>query len=295
MTKVLTIALSVLLLSCNTGEKPASRTSSLVSTTLASFEVATPARAVENAGSRALAVAKVLLGRDDLPAAPFLSAFQNNSGETAPWQASLEEIGRVGIWYQAESDDLRLFNFDVMEDIAASNDIGEAAARQEMVAMFAKMAAAGVINGADFDTSKARLGFAKFGIASGGTAANEIVTEYRYSLLRQINGIDFANAGLRIAIHRTGRVASIRVGGAQVSSLRDGVGMEQPLGSGRRFARGVPNEVIEARFTRDVPNARRIRSEVMYILPDGVRSALLEPMQTYTFSRVFVSDASVIG
>ena len=77
--------------------------------------------------------------------------------------------------------------------------------------------------------------------------------EYRITVRRTINGIELANAGVRIAVHASGRVSALRFGGVRVASrVRRQARRSRPA-SGRWLERqsGQPCD-LQARFDREV-------------------------------------------
>ena len=107
---------------------------------------------------------------------------------------------------------------------------------------------------------------------------------YVFTMLRQLNGIDFLNAGLKVTVHRSGLVSAIRVGGAEVESKENGTAAI-PQGSGFVFARTVESEAVRSRFNAEFPGARVDWDEVRYALPELERRALIEPRRIFSFSQ----------
>jgi len=101
--------------------------------------------------------------------------------------------------------------------------------------------------------------------------------------LRKINGIEFANNGIKIGVHRNGSVAFIRFGGAIVSSTRSG-GIETPSGKGFQFERLLSTEQIDVAFSSEAPTSKVHWKKFMYALPDDVTSGVLEPMEIFAHS-----------
>ncbi|HEX9942129.1 MAG TPA: hypothetical protein VGG03_08940 [Thermoanaerobaculia bacterium] len=254
------------------------------------FEARWPKRLPAEVATRAHAVAQVLLERKDLSLNSFMAAAKRHAKAAQAWgEHPSAAVPYLHVEYDPRYDDLRLANTDLADELPFAPAIGEAAARERFEDCFERLAAAGIVKAEQFDLAKVDVGYTKFGMARGDLEAVPEITEYRFGLLRQVNGIDFANAGVRISVHRTGGIASIRVGGAEVAARREGT-KEQPLGRGGWFQRAVSRTEVEGRFSRDVPNARTAWSRLMYVMPENVDTALIEPLQVISHSRVFEAD-----
>jgi hypothetical protein len=123
---------------------------------------------------------------------------------------------------------------------------------------------------------------------------------------------------VQIGIHRSGRVARVRFGGAHPLSLRtddkrtrqpglvesqatsgglDGSSLrELPAGEGFVFAAKVDSSRYKQRFLREFPRGFADRSGVMYMLPmstkAGAAAGVVEPLFVFSYSERFGEDAS---
>jgi hypothetical protein len=265
---------------------------------LAAFEAHWPKRDLQDAKERAQKVTKILL---DLPEDESLKLEPLEDDETST--LLLRAGPEISIVYYLDFDDLRVTNpllqDDVTSDAAISDEYAADRAFREFERCFDRLVKAELIDRRSFDLNKTRTSRTEFGavpqgITLQGTTRNVLkerkrgsvlTTEFVFSLLRQLNGIDFANAGLKVAIHRTGRIASIRLGGATVASIERG-GFEVPTGGGFLFPRMVSDLSIRQRFTDGFPEAQVHYDRVEYILPDDQRAALIEPRHVFAFSRI---------
>jgi hypothetical protein len=277
-------ALVTLLASCENEEPTQQAGSTLVAApALAAFEARWRVRSAGEVQQRSRLLAEILLGRPMEAAA--LTGLRATGAQT--WsQAKVGNDLLVGHFPKA--DDLRVSNA-LLAAVVDGPDIGEAEARKAFDAAYAKMVSSGLVNVAHFDTRKVSVTHTRFGIAPAGQQAVPRVTEYIFSMLRQINGIDFANAGVRIAVHRSGRLSWIRLGGAEVASVRKD-GADVPTARGFTFLPAVAPSTLEARFVREVPNAHRAWGRTMYVLPEEVESAVIEPKYVLSFARKSMMD-----
>jgi hypothetical protein len=265
---------------------------------LAAFEAHWPERGFQEAKERARTAARILL---DLP--------EHEPVELEPVElddtSNLEPDGtipqpplffragpEVDIVYYQEFDDLRVTNSVLQDDVTGDADVPDKdeyvahRARRAFEECFDRLAKAGLIDGKHFDLNKTRVSHTQFAAAPQGMDGHVLTTEFVFSLLRKINGIDFANAGLKVAVHRTGRIAFIRLGGATVASTMEHGPFEVPTGSGFLFPRKVSARSVRERFAHDFPEAQVHYDVIKYILPDDQRRAIIEPRHVFAFSRV---------
>jgi hypothetical protein len=167
--------------------------------------------------------------------------------------------------------------------VLAAPELSEQKAQGIAHAAFGALAAAGLVNARNLADLGPEVALTKVGIAAPGEMAKEYVTEYAFTWLQHLNGIPFANAGVRIVVDRTGALARVRLGEVLVASRPVSNG-DLPAGAGYEFSVQVDDAQIEARFAAERPSARTVLSRIMYIVPDGVASAVIEPLHVFSFS-----------
>jgi hypothetical protein len=256
-------------------EQSVTTPAALSSSALTSFEATWPSRTAQEVAGRSQTVAQILRGRSVGSAQAFADAVAKSAYAGTPEWLSEPESGLM-VLYHPKQDDLRVEDLTVSTDVSAGEDVGDAAARATFDLTLDSLGSEGVLDLAHFDRTKVDLAYARAGSAPMGQMAKEYVTAYIFTALRYVNGIPFANAGIRVAVHRSGRVSWIRVGGAQVASrIADGV--EVPVGKGGTFARTVADDALLNRFTKERPNAVVEWTRLMYYMPDSSSSAIIEP------------------
>ena len=202
--------------------------------------------------------------------------FENRSGD-----------GRSKLYftYHVKTDDLRVEDAGLIEEISPT-EIDETTARGLMRDAVGRLVAAGLIRAEDFDPAGASLAWRKVGAGRRDESVVDKILEYRFSLLRQINGIPFANAGIRVGVHRSGTVSSLRVGGAEISSVRQ-AGVEVAADTrGGVFSRKASRTDVARRFGLEYPNTKIWTQGLMYVMRDDVEEDVIEPKEHYLFSRV---------
>ena len=102
--------------------------------------------------------------------------------------------------------------------------------------------------------------------------------------MRQINGVNFAHAGLQVAVHRNGTISYVRLGGAEIRSTVSN-GLELPVNTGTVFQQTVTAANILARHMAEKPDSRAVKSDLEYVFPDGEDSGHVEAMQMISYSR----------
>lgn len=119
----------------------------------------------------------------------------------------------------------------------------------------------------------------------------------RVAARRVINGIEVANAGVRIAVHASGRVSGVRIGHVDVASRRSGNTEEPAAGKGKWMERKVSIRDLDARFEREMAQQKGrpkvAWAKVMYVLPDDQRTAIVEPLYLVSYSLHVPTDDGV--
>jgi hypothetical protein len=261
---------------------------------VASFEMAWVAHTPGVVGGRARAVAEVMTGRR--LARPAIVGTLAASG--APGgrrrQITLPDAPELEIVYLVEHDELRMVDTELAASTAPEREMAQDEAIQLAKRAFDGLARHNVVVQRQYDWSKPDVASTWVGSGSlDGKTSERKRTEYRITVRRTINGIELANAGVRIAVHASGRVSSVRVGGVSVASRVAG-DVEEPTGKGRWLNRRVPISDLDARFARSVPEQAKARvawSRVMYVMPETRRAAVVEPLYVVSYSLEFPTDA----
>jgi hypothetical protein len=259
---------------------------------LASFEMAWPKLKTEAITARARAAAEVMTGRQ--LSRPAVVAPIKPSRASSRMQMAVPGAPALEIFYLPEYNELRI----VDTELAASTTPGREMPQDEALKLarraFDELARRNVIDPRNYDWGSADIASTWVGGGSlDGKTSEKNRIEYRITVRRSINGIEVANAGARIAIHASGRVSALRLGGVEVASKTAG-NVEEPIGKGRWLSRRVANKDLQARFEREmVPEkakARVVWSRVMYVMPESKRTALVEPLYVVSYSLEFPSD-----
>jgi hypothetical protein len=259
---------------------------------LATFEMAWPKLKTEAITARARAAAEVMTGRQ--LSRPAVVAPIKPSRASSRMQMAVPGAPALEIFYLPEYNELRI----VDTELAASTTPGREMPQDEALKLarraFDELAHRNVIDPRNYDWGSADIASTWVGGGSlDGKTSEKNRIEYRITVRRSINGIEVANAGARIAIHASGRVSALRLGGVEVASKTAG-NVEEPIGKGRWLSRRVANKDLQARFEREmVPEkakARVVWSRVMYVMPESKRTALVEPLYVVSYSLEFPSD-----
>lgn len=253
---------------------------------VAAFELRWPERTAAVVARRAAAVAETLLdrqiSRSELQQA-LSAADELDTGWIAPFAAAPE----LRLRYLPGVDEIRLLNMAVIDDREPTRDIGEAAAVEIARVTLARLAEQDVVQvddyATDFEVSYRQVG----GGRKDGSETWSRVLEYRVTFLRQINGIPLANAGARVSVHASGKLAAIRLGGVEASARVDASGALVPEGVGAIRTRSVDSDSALERLAALVPadaEARLHWHRVMYVIPDDVALATVEPLMVVAYS-----------
>lgn len=250
---------------------------------------------------RTQGVAEALLGKK-LASRVTVRQLKTPDGAVRRWELAIPEAPTWRMRYLPAYDELRAIERDVVTDTTPEKDIGEEAAREIAQATFRRLAEAGAIDDRQYDWSAAEV--ASAWVASGptdGRLLERTRTEYRITLRRKINGIEVANAGLRIAVHASGRLSGLRLGGVSVASEVGADRLENPKGKGAWQVRKVASDALRERFFKEaVPKNAKADvawARVMYAIPDEAKPGtpvVVEPRYIVSYSLQTPSDGGEI-
>jgi hypothetical protein len=189
----------------------------------------------------------------------------------------------LAVKYDRTFDDLRVSDTELRNETGGP-DVGEAQARAVLASTLGQLAGQGLIDTGRSPLERASLSHTRFGMGTEKGIASEEIVEYNFTIQRQINGIDFANAGVSVSVHRSGNISSIRIGGAEIDSVV-AAGKEQPLTALSAVKRNLDDTALRARFAKDSPNAEVLWAKTMYVRADANDGAI-EPRYVVSFSVV---------
>ena len=202
------------------------------------------------------------------------------------WISPFEDAPELKVKIIRDYDEVRVINRKLV-DQHDGKDVGKKQAIEIAAKFMDQLRKAGVLNHRDFNLDDVQIGYSRVGEGSmDGKVHYESVVEYRVTFRPNIDGIQLANAGVRLAVHRSGALAGIRFGGVSVKERKR-----------KTVVRKVPSEKIEARLKRMIPkNAKPAVawSRVMYVMPEEKREALVEPLQIYSYSLITESDGEPV-
>ncbi len=266
---------------------PAQSVEPKVGERVATFEMSRAKRTPDEVARRAAAVADLLEGRK-LEGSVAVKPLRSPGGAERRWQVVLPEGSSVRMRYIPEIDELRALNTEIAADTHPDKDVGQDAALEIAKRSVRQLAAAGAVDERHFDWKGVEVASTWIGEGTlDGRLSQRRRTEYRITLRRKLNGIDVANAGLRVAVHVSGRVAGLRIGGVSVASDVAGA-QENPKGRGQWLTRKVEAAEIDRRFQRDAApagtKAEVAWARVMYVMPENKTEAVVEPLYVYSYS-----------
>lgn len=212
-------------------------------------------------------------------------------GEDAGTWVTLEHLP-VLAKYQAEYNELRLIHreWDALND--PWKDIGEEEAHAKAERYLKQLAEEGVIDPSLYAQPSIQMGYKMVGAGSVEEPVQPgRVVEYRITFRPRLNGIELANAGVRLGILASGELASLRLGGVKPAGQWKDGRLQSTVKNSRREVRISPKELTD-RFYRTTGKDEEVQiawSRVMYVMPDGKATATLEPMFliSYTIHRNF--------
>lgn len=263
------------------------------------FEMYWPQRDAQAIADRVSALAGLInqsdVKTDDVTALLGRSA----EGERVSIKA-LSGAPNLAFAYVPQYDEIRIADQEKLSTADPALDIGESKAIDLAFDALNLMDKAGLLNAGDFNPASAQVGYRK---VAGGTIEGVVdyshIVEYRVTYRRVVNGIELANSGVRIGVHANGGLASVRLGGVEITHKKQGA-VSVPQGQGGVFARTVSRDDIASRFSAQQPKEATTRvayNKLMYVMPDDVRSAVVKPTEVFAYSLAFPteSDADAIS
>jgi hypothetical protein len=257
----------------------------------ARFEMTWAAPAKENLSARVRALAEVLVERPVRTAivvpVPVPDPGRRGAGAAGRVHLRMADAPALEAIYLPEFNELRVTDQELAQAIAPDRAIDREDAVDRARQVFKKLAERGLVDASDFDWDRIDTAYTWAGAGPvGSTETGKRLVDYRFTLRRQINGIEFANAGVRIVIHASGRLSSLRLGGAQVLSRR-GTAAEEPLRRGKWVAARATPEELRATFLRQLPAGAEpsiAYARVMYVMPEWKRAAVVEPLYVVSYA-----------
>jgi hypothetical protein len=248
------------------------------------FEAYWPQRTSAELSARLAGAARGMVGASKAEASLFAPIVEAHASMPDLWSEVTTDLGpRIHVEYYPAKDDLRVTNLDVMDDLSTDQDVGEDGARSVAAGVLASLAADGLLDATHYDVAQAEVSHVMTGVAEAKQQLNPTIQQYRFLMRRRINGIDFMHNGVLIAVHRNGRPAFTRFGGAEIRA-NSVDGAEQPIGRGSTLAVDVTATEVQARHSAAFPTARGVKSRLFYVFPDGEDSGMVEPRQVVLYS-----------
>jgi hypothetical protein len=254
----------------------------------AAFEVSWPRPSSAEVEARARSLTETLLAQHvaDHPFAQQLaSAAVGSVSFSAVVAGSSTLVGR----YRHGPDELLLNNRELQQDPSFEPEVGDSAARARFIETMHRLGEASIIDESLYDVNQAIVSRTLVGSGSTDTSEEvERVLSYDFLARQSLNGIPFVNAGVRVSVHRSGALASMRVGGARVAATREG-GRLRPQKPGYVFRATVDEKYYHGRFVSEFPHARIGSEGVQYVLPmsrdpEAGEKQTLEPQYVFAFS-----------
>lgn len=220
---------------------------------------------------------------DQMDAALKEALFGNEGGT---W-TRIPAAPQILVKYDRSFDEFRLINeeLDVIREPVGRIGIEDAQARAERI--LRGLIERKVVDAELYRDAAMQLGYRRVGRGTTeGRADLGQIVEYRFTYRPRIEGIELANAGVRIGLLTDGAVSSMRVGGVTPSgTFREGR-LRPEDGGTRRDIEIAPGELMTRFYRALPPNAAPeiAWSKVMYAMPDDARSALVEPQLLISFS-----------
>ena len=209
------------------------------------------------------------------------------SKDLGRWISPFDDASGLKVKVIPEYNEIRVINRELSE-VFDGEDVGKETAVEIAIKYLDSLQETGMLDHHNYNMDDIQIGFGKFGEGStDGSSKVEHIYEYRVTFRPNVRGIQLANAGVRIAVHRSGKLASIRMGGVSIRESH----------SRGKVIRKVSKEKIDSRFNSMIPKNNKPSiawSRVMYVMPENKREALVEPMQVYAYSLISEIDGEPV-
>lgn len=208
--------------------------------------------------------------------------------EDKKWFSPFKENTKMIFYYNKQYNDFRIKDMSLLEtNKKPATDVGEKTAKVQMANLVNKLISEGIIQDGQFDLNSVTTGHHKVKIGIKGQGViDQWVAEYRFRMMRKLNGIDVANAGLHIGIHPSGKISSIRFGGIEIESIYNG-SEELPGSKGKIIKRQVSDGDIEVKVNKEIiqGSSKFVKwKRLMYVMPNNLQDGAIEPKMVYKYA-----------
>lgn len=211
-----------------------------------------------------------------------------SSFEDKKWFSPFKENTKISFYYNKKYNDFRLKDMGLLgTNKKPVTDVGEKEAKVQMANLVNKLISDGIINDGQFDLNSVTTGHHKVKIGiKGQGVTDQWVAEYRFRMMRKLNGIEVANAGLHIGVHPSGKISSTRFGGVEIESIY-GDSEELPGSNGKIIKRQVSDGDIEIRVNKEIiqGSSKFVKwKRLMYVMPNNLQDGAIEPKMVYKYA-----------
>jgi len=256
---------------------------SAVGATLTEVQFYSEPTAAAVVAARARGLASVLTGADVQTVTPeaVSRAFSITPGRA---DILIESAERVRILINSVRNELLAVNGVVADDVTSEADVGAERAHVIFDEALKALASRKLAEYEGVDLGKVRIGRMMQAETPPGGKAVPRVKEYLFEVPRSVAGVEVFGASVTIAVHRSGKIASIRVLGPEVSR------------SSETFKRAISASALIERVRRDNPGGE--------VTPLGLRypwkaaladlSVAVRPRETFHVVPVVVVEGRTI-
>jgi hypothetical protein len=178
-----------------------------------------------------------------------------------------------------ENEDLTTPELDEIPEYEANPDgIGETNARSIMESFLNELDASRMISKSNYDAKDVRVAYYKTGRGPVGKPEEQTmwIDEYLFTLDKKIDGIRVYGDYIRIGVHRTGEVSSLRIAEMDISESA------QP-----RVTRAVSTDDVINKFYSEIPwdsEAVILENQIAYVKQETDNEAVVEPVQLIRYT-----------
>ncbi len=199
-----------------------------------------------------------------------------------------DEAPQVKVKLSPQYDEIRVVNRDLVDKVS-EDGIAENKAIAIATDYLGKLAESGLVDRKLYNLDDLQVGYGQIVEGSmDGKRKIEHITEYRVTFRPNFKGIQFANAGVRLAVNQSGQLSGLRLGGVSLTQW-----------DGKTADLRVSANDIEELFKKTIPEGMEavvVWSRPMYVIPEDEQKAQVEPLQVFSYVlKTKINDQEVVS
>lgn len=197
------------------------------------------------------------------------------------------------IKYDTSFNEIRIINEEREAQADFTKVLGEDAIKKQAELYLKQLAENQVIDYQLYETAAMQLGYAMVGSGSFSQKVQPAqITSFRITYRPRLNGVELANAGIRMGINLAGVLTSLRVGGVSPEGEWKNGSLQSNIPNSRRKIAVTTNDLMSKFYNEKLQDGevQVSYSKVMYAMPEGKSEAIVEPLLVISYSDLRTVD-----